>query len=1410
MARRRSAADLPLVVAHEEIVDRFEGDKFLENALYLLPVKRSYEQILTIKSYLSTVDFFKVRSNTTRVVQFDDLCQSIRIERFEPGKWVIKKGDFADKVFIVFTGRCIVVDSTQKDWDKHKGYAQTLFRGMIFGEEAVSTHKPQPMCVLNDSHSVVELLSIEKGSYLKFLSDAYDVNKQPPPDDEVPGALSTNAQIIRILDKPRLLRTSADIELVSAHLSRSIPYFRQFKTDQMRELCRIVNTATFWDEKVLFKQGQRSEAFFAVLSGYVDIWCDRGDVSEKVTSSSAAAENRFGGLYLGKRENTLVSGITFGERSIETADSIRLSSVVTGDGLTQLIVVPRDAYLELAAFLRSSSDMDKVAILRQTNVFRQLEAAHLRNFANIMRPIIFKIGDHIYKEGRTPASDLERGITVIASGECFVEADIQLEQPNGQNHGDEPNLAATERRTMVVQMRPFASAQAHSPAPLRKITTESVNLGRIGPGGILYHFNVLSTEYEEYGPAHHTETVLATTPVHAYEISRSDFYHLPADTKQLITKEIAEDKYATLTMDEEAWRKNTAWSYFRRSIAGGKKLREAEGSNGHSNIIDSYRLLEKMRYTENNHQPLLQAPTAHSVVLGMRSDGTAWKEGEFDYDMDFFKKSLMRVGSAAALKTLAPPVGKFEALGATGLPSLDTNPRMSSQAFKAIQRNKLRTISKKHNLAFVQQVVDTKVHQSEQPFNIDVSNPERFRKQNPDEDLESMPFSLVHLHVENISSSVGGGSAGTGSRGGPFGRQLAGMEKLGGRRERGMQCHIRLSGTMPTSTQARQCASAQVQHAILSSSSRARGHHRSEHFPPEASVSSAAGSADASAGMPASGASGAKRGGEPPLSWKQFVGFDSMPLQHTDYFFLYCRNAPTEFACFTPDAALGLDFLRLTYPFACKSTGQNFAVFTARAIPGAVQHPTPGPESSSAAEDLPTARSRAASATEKRPIRGQHYTALSFRAQPSDAPTSGFDGTVAFLERSYAAKVKANTGTASLLARPPVVGGTTGAGATPDAARAPAPSPIIVPNEGRSPSFSRQQQRRRRSGLQKAVVDEDASDGEYDSDVSAADFGNSEAMGTVSMSSPASRGTTAAAPPGSGQQKGRQPQKKLVMPLLLHEMKVFGETLATHMSMADCLRFASSVSLPSLAAAYGLDVSAQSQLHVCAAALYEWHLLTENSLHELDVRGKLAPSALALLSSATGAIPSFGPTIALPNKHRKHWETGTSAGTGAGTSTRNWRSRPQTADGGFASTSGRGGVGGQPSSGNNHSNNNNSDGGSGSDSALVALHAMIEARREIIQTNDRICAMEEQEAAMKEKEKRRPAADATIGPRSVRDRLSSAPDGRRASRAFPAIPSPIPQTSAPRQAVNKQQLKLLEALINTVPTRTVMGDGGLH
>ena len=1219
----------------------------------------------------------------------------------------------------------MLIDSTQKDFERHKGNAQSLFRGMLFGADAVLENRPRPICALNDEHGVVELLAVEKNSYLKFMKGSYDVNN--PQSSERGGGggggigggggrggdASANAHIMEILDKPKQLRTSADIAMVSAYLTSTVPYFRQFKIDQMRELCRIVETVTFFDEKVLFQQGQRAEAFFAILSGHVEVFVLGGDILSEKTDHPT-----HGDLNLGKRVTTLVSGVTFGERSIETDDAVRLSSVVTGTGITELLVVPRDSYLALNAVLRNDGDMNKVTLLRQTEVFRALDAAHLNNFAKFLKPVTYSIGQRIYREGRTPNTN--QGITVISTGECFVETDIQLERGDK----DDPQLLSSRPVQRIPSFginAAHAAAATSATAATRRNFVETLPLGRIGPGTMLYHFNVLSP-VDDGGPVYHTETITATTPVQAYELSRLDFFHLNNDTRLLVTKEIAADRNATLAIDEDTWRKRAAWADFKRSFVSARHDTVDKGKR--ENIVDSYRALQDVRYTEHNSAALLQAPLAHSIILGTRSDGSRWLEGEFDFDVEYLRQSLQ----ARGVVKMPPPPRTFDGVNSSGLLRLDIARTGSTSAHKGIQKNSLRSVSKKHNLAFVQQSEDAKAqrrpetsHDAQQHHQHQHQHQhhprsalDRFRRPVGDAvPSMTLPFSLVHVHVERLSSSAG--VSVSKHAGGPFSRQLAGLEKLGGRMERSMRCHLRLSGAMPTSTQARECAAAQVQQAIFECRSRALGDRTGAGTTALAHFAS---------------------GKEPTLVWKQFAGFESMALQATEYFILYCRSAPLEYASFTPEEGLGMDFLRLPFPSSCKSSGQNYAVYTARsitALPPVKEEAGPSKKGPVAA----TAAAVVSAAAKPATAMGAEVGAPAAAAAPRSGEVSGLNGTVQFLVRNFAQGNRLHLPTPHA----PVTGGML----LPDIAVPTSPGPDNGPGTGLRPT----QRRKAKTDLSKS--NREFSDDEMSDDE--APIGGALAKDSVATVSTAV-GTAAGTAAGAGRDPGRA---HLPTPLLLLELKSFGEILATRGLMNECVHFAAkSVSVPALTATYGLE-STPERLYVCAAPLYEWRLLNESTLASSDIQRLMAVEKVPEFGGL-----SFGPTLAAPGKGKKP-STPSSGAAG--------RARPHAVQGDFAA--------GSPGKKAQLAVND----------PWAARDAMIAIRREILLAHDNICAEEEDEVG---RVKRR-AETLAKGP----------PDSAGSGLALPLSPLRRPQSA------NRQQIKLLEALIQAAPVRTVSVDNAV-
>jgi CRP-like cAMP-binding protein len=233
-------------------------ENLLRDALRKPSSKRSYEEILLIKSYISKVEFVSSRNSTNRTEQVDDLCRSVSFEVIEPSKFLYRKGDYGDKVYIVYSGQITVLDSTlsaPKDTsigDDHapratpghyarraslsiarrlsaevgsvnqrRGNVQLIYPGYALGIDGIAENIPRSLCAVNEADSDAEVIAIEKTSFMKYLRDAYDPNKEPALAADGGDKLSKE-HIVRILKKPRLSRTSTEIEALSAYVSKHL------------------------------------------------------------------------------------------------------------------------------------------------------------------------------------------------------------------------------------------------------------------------------------------------------------------------------------------------------------------------------------------------------------------------------------------------------------------------------------------------------------------------------------------------------------------------------------------------------------------------------------------------------------------------------------------------------------------------------------------------------------------------------------------------------------------------------------------------------------------------------------------------------------------------------------------------------------------------------------------------------------------------------------------------------------------------------------------------------------------------------------------------------------------------------------------------------------------------------------
>lgn len=373
-------------------------DEAAVNQLRLVLLKngsvRSYDDLLTLKSFVSKLEFIKQSLSGLHPKQMDDLCRNLTVESFANGDVVFKQGDIGDKLYFVLTGACEVVlrhmvNLAHGESEMREKVLFKCIQGQHFGERALISDEPRGASIVCVAGT--DLIVLNKFTFVSLLKSAQaDTDSEAIMTDQ-PG---TKAFVLKILSKKKQMRTALEIESVAAYLSFRIPFFKKFTTEQLLELCRVAEAVSIWGKTTLFKQGSYGQAFYVVITGSVEIWVNTPEAMAAQAASIAAGNSQSfssssGNGHpaeqgMGIKVSTLVVGDTFGERALENADSLRMASVLTCDLLTDLLVISREDYHSLVSALMHEDTMAKITLLRKTDIFRDVDAIHLNELARFM------------------------------------------------------------------------------------------------------------------------------------------------------------------------------------------------------------------------------------------------------------------------------------------------------------------------------------------------------------------------------------------------------------------------------------------------------------------------------------------------------------------------------------------------------------------------------------------------------------------------------------------------------------------------------------------------------------------------------------------------------------------------------------------------------------------------------------------------------------------------------------------------------------------------------------------------------------------------------------------------------------------------------------------------------------------
>ncbi len=741
--------------------------------------ERSYDDILVLKNCLSKMQFYASLFAQLLPNQTNDICRWVSIVNIERQSYVFQQGDFGNQFFVILHGICEVrVDLKNEQGVLEEQTVHTLAPNNHFGERALEHDEPRSAGIFCPER--VELISMSRKIYKKVMKARAENEAQTSLQE------GTKAYTLRVLGKRREDRSDSELQNVAYYLEKRVAYFKKFTPKQQIELSRVCELISIFGRNILFKQGQIGQAFYILMSGTCDV------IVSTPTTDAADSE--------GMVVNTLGAGAAFGERALES-DEGRTATIVTGDDLTELLVISKSDYHVLIADMIRREREDKVALLKDTHCFGNLDEEGLDIMAKYMEPKNFLVDSEIFKSG-TKATDL----VIVASGEVCLT--LTVLDKDGENH--------------------------------------YVDLGRLGKGSVLGDYLVHAVSFLDEN--NYRETCITNTYVTAFVIAKYDlFFRVAPEVFERIKRAVryAEPPKTGLFQNTvqqigyKEFKMNRAWHKFRLEYVGRRKK---------ISILEKMREIDKLNLDDDIGN-MKQPPLSPREIMARHMKELEIQESR--------------------------PSSRGTDVGGRRTPTKSTKTSTTSIKKGGIQK-KIKDF-KQYEVGFTNM---HKMKKTVQPI-YNPTPPAKGKMHDPFAPVQSAgfvmgngcfkyPFSIMHIHREKANKMSDANAS-----------------------RRIVKCFIRLCGTTSTAKAAKAVAESQLAHSFI--------HIFKGSIEKEDELS---------------------------LNWKVFTDFESLPVQYTDFYFVYCRSAIIEYAYFSPT----VNFLEHEFPLACRQEAQNFACVSVKSL----------------------------------------------------------------------------------------------------------------------------------------------------------------------------------------------------------------------------------------------------------------------------------------------------------------------------------------------------------------------------------------------------------------------------------------------------------------------------------------------
>ena len=377
---------------------------------------RSFDDILFLKNYMYNLEYLRNALQRLSPMQQDEFCRCITLEHFYEGIPIFHQGDLADKLYgesqiilhlavliilfvaaVILQGNCTVKLRVTTSDGAGEVITITYGPGQQFGDRALEYDEPRGATVTSETESFLIVITIT--TYNKILKQAVHHESSDTND-------SSKVNIHQILSKNRKHRTRSELASVVASVGKKIEFLQQFSYDEQIELFRVCDFVAFWGKNTLFKQGTVGQAFYIVLTGYVDVYVNKTDFHENLVEVHVAQ---------------IKEGQSFGEKALESSDSLRAATCVTCDSKTELLVISKAEYERLIAIVRQVNFRERVCLLRKTHCFQSAELSNLTALATIMEPRQWRVNSLVHISGETCTY-----LSILQTGEFNIKSEVRL------------------------------------------------------------------------------------------------------------------------------------------------------------------------------------------------------------------------------------------------------------------------------------------------------------------------------------------------------------------------------------------------------------------------------------------------------------------------------------------------------------------------------------------------------------------------------------------------------------------------------------------------------------------------------------------------------------------------------------------------------------------------------------------------------------------------------------------------------------------------------------------------------------------------------------------------------------------------------------------------------------------------